>query len=60
MSRPTREAIERSRRITRGLARTAAVLLVIAAVLMAIAREYRRAAYLVVLGVVVFLALGRR
>lgn len=55
-----REAIERSRRTTRLLARAASVLLIAAAVLTAVNGRWYRALYLVAIGVIVWLVLGRR
>lgn len=55
-----KEAIERSRRITRLLARTAAALLLVSAGLTAVSGRWWNVLYLVALSILVLVVLGRK
>ncbi len=57
---PSREAIERSRYLTKWLARTASALLAAAAVLTAVSGLWWRATYILAIAIIVWLILGRK
>jgi hypothetical protein len=60
MPTPLRETIERSRYVTRWLARTASVLLAAAAVLTAVSGLWWRTTYLLAIAIIIWVVLGRR
>jgi hypothetical protein len=60
MPTPFRETIERSRYVTKWLARTASVLLAAAGVLTAISGLWWRTTYLLAIATIIWVILGRR
>lgn len=60
MPSPLRESVERSRYLTKWLARTASVLLAAAAVFTAIAGLWWRTTYLLAIAIIVWIFLGRK